>query len=83
MAPELSVKIEKKTPILANTDRKCKFWERNWLCKAGVGGCSVEACREDDIPTGIKGSVEKVGCCVIIEIMPEHTLVMIMVFTSC
>ena len=29
------------------------------MCKAGVGGCSVEACREDDIPTGIKGSVEK------------------------
>ena len=46
------------TDILANTDRKCKFWERNWLCKAAVGGCGVEACREDEIPTGIKGSVE-------------------------
>ena len=44
--------------ILANTDRKCKFWERNWLCKAAVGGCGVEACRDDEIPTGIKGMVE-------------------------
>jgi len=43
----------------ANTDRKCKFWERNWLCKAAVGGCGVEACREDEIPTGIKGTTSQ------------------------
>ena len=41
----------------ANTNRKCKFWDSTWQCKYDKGGCVVEACPLDSVPTGLKGEV--------------------------
>ena len=39
----------------ANTGRKCKYWNLDWKCRFSTGGCTVEACKPNEIPTGIKG----------------------------
>ena len=45
--------------FLANTRRKCKFWDNTWQCKFDKGGCVVEECRPDEVPQGIKGTTNK------------------------
>lgn len=42
----------------ANTGRKCKYWNLDWKCRFSTGGCTVEACKPNEIPTGIKGDGE-------------------------
>jgi len=41
----------------ANTNRPCKFWDRTWQCKYDKGGCVVESCPLESVPTGLKGQV--------------------------
>ena len=43
--------------FLANTNRPCKFWDRTWQCKYDKGGCVVESCPLESVPTGLKGEV--------------------------
>ena len=40
----------------ANTKRKCKFWDLDFKCRFASGGCTVQSCPADQIPSGIKGA---------------------------